>query len=386
MLKPTQTEGLIIGERLRKARSSAGFTQEAVADKLGIARTTIVAIERGNRMVRDDELRSLAALYQISLSRLLGKDTVHIDLVAKFRKDPGVSEIDNDAIETIRILNRLVAASLEIETLLGKLRKPMYPPEWMLSPGDIVLQAEDAATALRQRLGVGMGPIPDLISLLELELGIRVFVVPLPSKVSGAFVFDEIAGACMVINAKHARARRMCTAGHETGHFVVARSSVDVYIEGIPHPSKEDKFADAFSYALLMPAATIRSRFREIQANEGKFSSRQLILLAHWFGVSVELLCRRLERLKLLPVDTYNSLKDKGLSSVHVNAVLGDTDQQKDPVIAPRLAVLAVDAYERGFLSEGQLAEKLMIDRLEARRLIDMLGSGEHNDEIQLVG
>ena len=40
-----------LGERLKDARKARDLTQEAVANKLGILRTTLVAIEKGERRV-----------------------------------------------------------------------------------------------------------------------------------------------------------------------------------------------------------------------------------------------------------------------------------------------------------------------------------------------
>jgi len=49
-----------MGDRLRVARSTAGLTQEDAAIQLSVARTTLVAIEQGQRRVRPDELRAFA--------------------------------------------------------------------------------------------------------------------------------------------------------------------------------------------------------------------------------------------------------------------------------------------------------------------------------------
>ncbi len=57
-----------VGELLRDARDNAKLTQAAAAAALGIARTTLVAIEQGARRVRVDELQKLAALYRTSLN------------------------------------------------------------------------------------------------------------------------------------------------------------------------------------------------------------------------------------------------------------------------------------------------------------------------------
>ncbi len=61
-------ENIRIGERLRAARKNVGMLQETAAQHLGIARPTLVAIEKGQRGIRRAELRQLAALYHVSES------------------------------------------------------------------------------------------------------------------------------------------------------------------------------------------------------------------------------------------------------------------------------------------------------------------------------
>ena len=75
-----------VGERLRIARDNADITQKDAADKINIARTTLVAIEKGQRRIRIDELQQLAKLYGTSVNALLRREAVHVDLVPRFRK------------------------------------------------------------------------------------------------------------------------------------------------------------------------------------------------------------------------------------------------------------------------------------------------------------
>ncbi|MDQ1231501.1 helix-turn-helix transcriptional regulator [Sphingomonas sp. SORGH_AS_0879] len=53
-----------LGELLRDARENAKLTQAAAAQALNVARTTLVAIEQGQRRARLEELQKLAALYR----------------------------------------------------------------------------------------------------------------------------------------------------------------------------------------------------------------------------------------------------------------------------------------------------------------------------------
>jgi transcriptional regulator with XRE-family HTH domain len=52
----------VLGARLQDARRSAGLTQQAVADQMEMARTTIVAIEKGDRRISSAELIRFAKL------------------------------------------------------------------------------------------------------------------------------------------------------------------------------------------------------------------------------------------------------------------------------------------------------------------------------------
>src|SRR3954471_21059322 len=60
-----------LGARLRQAREDRGLTQDQVAQHLGVARTTVVAIEKGERRVKAEELVELSSLLGRSLSSLL---------------------------------------------------------------------------------------------------------------------------------------------------------------------------------------------------------------------------------------------------------------------------------------------------------------------------
>ena len=73
------------GERLRIAREIAKITQAAAASAIGVARTTIVAIEQGERRARMNELRQLAKLYGTSVNALLRQESVHVDRVRDFK-------------------------------------------------------------------------------------------------------------------------------------------------------------------------------------------------------------------------------------------------------------------------------------------------------------
>jgi Zn-dependent peptidase ImmA (M78 family)/transcriptional regulator with XRE-family HTH domain len=369
------TDPVQLGERLRLARARADLTQQEAADKLKLARTTLIALEKGQRRVRADELKSMSDVYGISINALLRPTSVLTNLVPRFR---AIAPDEVEAADAALLLNDLAAAQYELESILSIPFRPNYPPERPIGFGDIRQQAEDVAMEIRQRLGIGLGAISDLVSLLELEFGVRVFIRALSSsKISGLFAFEEKIGACILLNKNHPRERRAITAAHELGHLIATRTQPDVVeLHAVPQ-TREERFAAAFSYALLMPAALVRRRFSDLQRETGAFAPRHLILLAHQMAVSEEALCRRLEELSLLPAGTWESLRDRGFSGELVRRVLGDRAAPEASAVPPRQWFLAAEAYRRGLLSEGQIARMLRVDRVEVRGMFDALGAEE---------
>lgn len=367
----------VLAARLRVARSGAALTQDAAASALGMARTTLVAVEKGQRTVRPDELLAFAALYSVSVGKLTSPDAIHVDLAAKFRRvedrDPSRA-----ATQSLSLLNRLVTGAVQLERLLGQELTTDYPPPVRIDASRAVQQAEDAADALRARLGLGLGPIPDLIGTLETELGLRIFFRPLPSQVSGLYACDPAVGACMLINASHSPKRRVQTAAHEAGHFVSDRQHADILSSSDIPITVEERFAQRFGSALTIPAASVRARFERIAGADHRFAARELVLLAHQFGVSSEAMCRRLEELRLLPDGTWKSMRDRGVSGGHERQVLGETGAQpRPPLISPRLAYLASTALDRELLSEGQVCDLLAVDRLDLQDALAPFEAGE---------
>jgi Zn-dependent peptidase ImmA (M78 family)/DNA-binding XRE family transcriptional regulator len=386
-IPPSQT-----GERLRLAREGANITQEAAAKAIDVARTTIVAIEKGERRVRMNELQRLAKLYRTSVNALLRREAVHVDLAPRFRKLDGNHNGAMDAAADL--LANLAKAEVELENLLGVDRARNYPSERPILNGDVRAQAEQDAAELRQRLGLGNAPITDIVTLLEMEMNVRVYVRRIDGHISGLFAYDDALGACMLLNANHPRDRRTQTAGHETGHLLSTRREAEVLHDQERENSREERYANAFARAFLTPARGVMQKFQDVTAGADRMSRRHVIVLAHSFGVSREAMVRRLEELRLVKSGTWDWFQSNGgITDAQAQQVLGDLtprDAQKADADRPttlRLNLLAAEAVRRGLLSEGQLARLLQIDRVELRELLSFgeVDGGEGDAAINRV-
>ena len=95
--------------------------------------------------------------------------------------------------------------------------------------------AEDVASAERNRLGLGDGPVLNLREVLEDDVSIRVFSIDLPSRVAGLFAYTEDLGGCIAVNGRHPQERRRWSMVHEYGHFLTSRFQSEISIlVGIP--------------------------------------------------------------------------------------------------------------------------------------------------------
>lgn len=369
-------ETVDVAKRLRMARETAGITQAEAADGIDVARTTLIAIEKGQRAVRATELPALARLYGTSVNALLRRESVSVDLVPRFRKLPACG--DEPSAQAARLLADLVRAEVELENLLGVTHPRNYPPPRPLLPGDLCAQADNDATELRQKLGLGLAPVRDPLSLLELDLGVRVYVRRLDAGVSGLFAYDEQVGACMLLNANHPHERRVQTAAHELGHLVSSRHAPDVLYRDGRGNSRAERYANAFARAFLTPARTVLQNFRDLTQGATHLTRRHVILLSHAFGVSREALVRRLEELALTKPGTWEWFQAHGgITNAQARQVLGDAavgGADESAVALPttlRLSLLATEAWRQELLSEGQLARLLHLQRVELRALLD---------------
>ena len=369
-----------IGRRLRLARENAGITQQEAAQIIGISRPTLVSIEQGTRRVRIHEIQSLAYYYQVTVNSLLRREAVHTSLVPRFRKL--VSSNDAQTEEAVQVLNTLVKAEVELENLLGIELKKNYPPERGISDGNVIDLAEQHAQELRNWLGLGIVPIAEIFSLIELEIGIRLYQRRLSSdsKVAGLFAYDDDVGACILLNANQPLERRVFSAAHELGHFMGTRRAPEILNDDERFQSRDERYANAFGSAFLMPQQSFQEKFRQITAGAEKLTRRHVILLSHLYHISREACVRRLEGLHLVKKGTWSWFKDNGgISNAQAREVLGEAvlnsqDPTKDEAFRPlpyRISLMANQAWRQGLMSEGQLVSLLNVPRVDLRMMLD---------------
>src|SRR5262249_17290482 len=182
-----------------------------VADGIGIARTTLVAIEKGERRPSNAELVRLAEILKTPVHDLLRETLVRAEISPRFRVGFGVDKKSSAIADAVERLRTFGARDGELERLHGLRRVPARLETlrtYRVEPGvqsalDDRLAGEDAARTARSMLGLGDEPASHLDERLEAEAGLRIFYLDrLPPKLAAFLLWSDEIGACVAINAE----------------------------------------------------------------------------------------------------------------------------------------------------------------------------------------
>jgi Zn-dependent peptidase ImmA (M78 family)/transcriptional regulator with XRE-family HTH domain len=374
----------VIGERLADARRARGLTQLQAAEELGVARTTITAMEKGDRRPRASELVKLARLYGRPVGDFVRPETTsRPNFVVQFRAVRGAEEANVNA--DIQRFEELCRWYVELEEELGAPLPRRYPAVYDISGTTPERAAEEVANSERNRLGLGDGPLGNLWGLLETDIGLRVFALPMTNgRIAGMFLYTEEYGGCIAVNANHPEDRRRWSAIHEYAHVLTDRFKPEITVLNLyKRVPENERFADAFARFFLMPATGLSRRFEAMRrAKNNPITPTDVLALSHLYHVSFQAMTWRLEELKLLPAGTWDRLHDMGFKPNKARELIRLPAHEPElPNLPLRYVALTVQAYEEGRLTEGQLAKRLGTDRVGARERVRELTSDSEPTE-----
>ena len=364
----------ILGGRIADFRKACGKTQENTGKHLDMSRPTYIAIEKGTRRVTPDEIVKLAAHFGRSVHELVRPSAPAIELEPHLRAVVDQTGSGGEEVyDAIRQLHQFAVDYRELEQAVGAKPFENYPPEIRVPSSRLAEFAEDVAIRERSRLHLGDGPVLELRQVLENSVGIRVFCVPTSSAIAGMYAFVADLGYCILLNAKHPRARQRWTLTHEYGHFLADRHKPGVdytrHAERIP---ASERFADAFAMCFLMPATSLRRQYFDVTNSRGDFQVADLCRLANFYAVSVQAITLRLESLSLVRKGTWDTLSEQGFKpeTAKRKLKLKSLETAHWKPYPARYKFLALLAFSEDKLSEGELAGYLRTDRVSVRKIV----------------
>ena len=365
----------LIGQRLADARRLRSIKQDEAANAIGVSRPTFIAIEKGERKATAPEIVKLASLYGQPVNHFVRSREPVTDFRVHFRVAmEKVTHVDAEQLKAaIQEFKDFVENYVDLEQRMKSPLLMNYPqPVELNRRVNVTELAEDVANRERQRLGLGDQPIPHIRSLLESDVGVRIFSARLPRMIAGMHIFLDSVGGCILINSIHPVDRQRITIAHEYSHLIIDRHTAGIdSLTVVGRKPANERFADSFAMGFLMPASSVRFRFNEIVNSTGNFQVGDLVKLKHFYSVSMEAIALRLEDLGLLRLGTWKSLKEEKLPTHEAEKRMGLVSEPRAETAYPeRYKLLAVHAYERGELTEKELANYLRCDIWEARQII----------------
>ncbi len=358
-------------QRLISARKAAGISQAVAAERLSISRPTFIAIEKGTRDVKPEELMTLAKLYNTSLNRLMRQNAPPTQVAPHLR---AVVEREGEDAGLDSAIAKLTEFVDDYMFLLDKVQghaMPTPPPQPARSPLPVERFAERQAIEQRHRLGFGdREPIGSLRKTLD-EIGVHVFIDGLDSKLAGLYAYIENFGYCILVNRRHPQARRRWTIAHEYGHFLFDRDRRGVdYAEPLQRKPENERFADAFAMHFLMPSEGVQRRFHDTYQQKGDVSVGDVLRIADYYGVSLMAMVLRLESLGLIRRNSWDAIKASGAKVRDIRAESGIEeigDQDSVDIFPDRYLMLAIEAWSSEKITTSQFAKLMRKSIVEAR-------------------
>lgn|GEM_PF-453007 len=351
-----------VGERIRRERERAGYTQRQLAARSELSQPTLNRIELGTRpRVTLVEIDRIASALDIPV-RLLTRGNPLGDRVQIAARTNGlVAEERETAIrhvlEVLELDARLDAAGLTAKRQRRRTVDIALPDEGL----PVERQAQELASRVRSVLGLGCAPIADIDELIERFTGVDTAVLNLPETRDGFTVTDPVLDTTLiVVRAGRVPERQRFTFAHELGHLLWGDGAAVHQLDDGRTPG--ERRSDGFARHLLVPQDGIRAWLAdEGLDSEDPVSERTAALLARYFRVSFPVVLIQLTEMGLIT----NARKAKLLGPTGVDLAhrygWGPAYEQEQAAAAAvraprRILERAVAAYRENLIGVRALA------------------------------
>lgn len=274
--------------RLTLAREAAGLDVKELAERIGATPSAISQLEHGNTRPRTETL--------LRISLAVGVPPEFLGAPAPPELPPEQCHFRRRRGATTRERRYVLARGRLVREVVRYLEEFVeFPADAVTpvqSPATTLVEAEILAAQMRDAWGLGMGPISDVVGLLEVHGVIPVEVQGHSTRLDAFSVWAEGRPMMFLSTDKGVASRRRFDAAHELAHLVAHRgcSSNDSALEPI---------ADRFASAFLLPDAPFRAECPT------RLSWPSLRAMKSRWGVSLQAIVRRAYDLGIYSEATY---------------------------------------------------------------------------------
>ena len=343
---------------LKKLRENLGYSEEELANKLGVTTEKIVKVERGEDSFTLTQIKKLADIYKVPLAALFSKEVPDVPSLPDYRinRERRLNPEVNIAIRRAKYLSE------EIKELSGKVSKiPSFPDS---SP-------EKMARSFREYLKIGTPKFKNPNEALEFykntlegRLGIMVVEYLLKAEDVRAFSLRSDLSV-IVLNESDEPQVKLFSLFHEIAHLLKHGNgicSIDVSEER----NEIERFCNKFAAEFLVPLEDLKKR---VEGRE--LSDKEISKLARFYGVSTQVMMLRLLDLKYITRDDYCRFKER-FDESKLKRKGGRRDWEK--TYSNRIGKMALSeisrAYRKGDISFFEAVKILDVNTKYAEKLL----------------
>lgn len=248
--RPPRGGSFLIPSRLRDARKVLRLSQEELGEKIGVTRQAVSAFERGSRSPDADTFSAIVgALHQPAGFFTTEDAPLFGDFSTRFYRKFGPETVRRqEACDTYSGWLVQVARSFDDAVNYPAVNVPEY------DVGDFGEDGiDDIAERVRADWGLGLGPISNVLALLESN-GIIVCRYEMTGENVEAFSFwNGPRPFIFMASEKEAGVRSRFDLAHELGHLVMHRHIEQSEIQDRATLKEIERQADRFAGAFLLP-------------------------------------------------------------------------------------------------------------------------------------
>ncbi len=351
-----------IGRQIRRLREAAGLRAADLAGALKVDASAVSNLEHGRRSVRADELGIIADFLGVSPLAILEPDSLlgRLPVAHRTNGDETASQDSTLRLTALAELHQVLADGGHPAPSCAHV-PPSRDSRWLQHANALAdwAQQQVAPAAIRE------DRLSELAAAIETELCVDVMIESLGEDAPLGLSITDSAFSFILVNADQLRSRALFTLAHELGHVLNNDGTTITIDRDLRARSDEERLANAFAAAFLMPEPEIRETID--QYGRGAESLARMVV---GFGVSYETLIYRLHNLGIINAEGRDRLRSTRWASLveHLDneeiargllAARGARPERRPPTL---LASRCLHGALAGIVGAGPLARLLDVD------------------------
>ena len=287
--KPYGRHKMEFGKRIELARKANGLSMRSLAEKIGLSAMAISKYERGLIRPSSGVLIQLAEALNVNVEFFFRPAPESVSLVL-YRKHASLGKTQLNSINSR--IQEWLERYLEIESFLNLNSNINSNNIWQHYPVSSIDEIENIADQVRKDWNLGLDPIDNLIEVMESK-GFKIELLECEDGFD-ACTFRSNGVPVIVVRKGIPGDRQRFNIAHELGHILL-NVNQDI----------EEKAANRFAGAFLFPRSMVLMEFGSHRTN---LSLREIELLKHKYGISMQAILHRVRDLNIIHENYYRDL------------------------------------------------------------------------------